>query len=164
MIRPDDFSYAMENTRVLIAPSSAIETFGTTSFRFRVVTEPMDEAGSSRLRTGMIHAERPRIMLEGFGETAGDFASWLEEHGDIRFLRYGFSIRKTDCSERSFRESKESLIERLQKQLRRDDDPLDTLIEGIDDSWEVCLMKFTMDLVRSSSPENVAEWKRRGLL
>jgi len=55
MIRPDDFSYAMENTRVLIAPSSAIETFGTTSFRFRVVTEPMDEAGSSRLRTGMIH-------------------------------------------------------------------------------------------------------------
>jgi hypothetical protein len=173
MIRPDDFSYAMENTRVLIAPSSAIETFGTTSFRFRVVTEPMDEVGSSRLRTGMIHAERPRIMtpghlrglmLEGFGETAGDFASWLEEHGDIRFLRYGFSIRKTDFSERSFRESKESLIERLQKQLRRDDDPLDTLIEGIDDCWEVCLMKFTMDLVRSSSPENVAEWKRRGLL
>ena len=88
----------------------------------------------------------------------------MEEHGDIRFLRYGFSIRKTDFSERSFRESKESLIERLQKQLRRDDDPLDTLIEGIEDSWEVCLMKFTMDLVRSSSPENVAEWKRRGLL
>jgi hypothetical protein len=173
MIRPDDFSYAVENTRVLIAPASAIETFGTTSFRFRLVTEPMDEVGSSRLRMGMIHAERPRIMtpghlrgllLDGFGDRAGDFATWLEEHGDLRFLRYGFTIRKTDFSERNFRESKESLVERLEREVRRNDDPLDALIEGIDDSWEVCLMKFTMDLVRASTPENLAEWKRRGLL
>jgi len=173
MIKADDFNYALENTRVVIAPSSTIETYGQTSFRFRLVTEPMDEAGSIRLRMGMIHAERPRILapqyisrllLEGFGEKAREFAGWMEEQKDIHFLRYGFSLRKTDLSEHLLRQPKKEVLERLHEDLRRDDDPMDTLIEGVDDAWEVCLMKFTMDMIRRSAGENVAEWKRRGLI
>jgi hypothetical protein len=163
----------MENTRVVVAPSNAIETYGQTSFRFRLVTEPMDEVGTVRLRQGMIHAERPRILapqyvskliLEGFGERARDFAGWMEEQKDLHFLRYGFSLRKTDYSESILRESKDDLIDRLTQQLRSDDDPMDTLIEGVDEGWEVCLMKFTMDLIQRSAGGNLAEWKRRGLL
>jgi hypothetical protein len=56
------------------------------------------------------------------------------------------------------------LIPRLEEQIRREQDPLNTLIEGVDDAWEVCLMKFTSDLIRRSSGENMAEWKRRGFL
>ncbi len=173
MIKADDFNYALENTRVVIAPSGTIETYGQTSFRFRLVTEPMDESGSVRLRMGMIHAERPRILapqyisrllLEGFGDKAREFAGWMEEQKDIHFLRYGFSLRKTDLSEHLLRQPKEEVLERLREELRRDDDPMDTLIEGIDDAWEVCLMKFTMDMIRRSAGENVAEWKRRGLI
>ncbi|MCE9587209.1 MAG: hypothetical protein K8R57_02720 [Verrucomicrobia bacterium] len=173
MIKTDDFNYAMENTRVVVAPSTAIETYGQTSFRFRLVTEPMDEVGTVRLRQGMIHAERPRILaphyvsklfLEGFGERARDFAGWMEEQKDLHFLRYGFSLRKTDYSESILRESKDDLIDRLTQQLRSDDDPMDTLIEGVDEGWEVCLMKFTMDLIQRSAGSNLAEWKRRGLL
>ena len=173
MIKADDFNYAMENTRVVVPPSNAIETYGQTSFRFRLVTEPMDEVGTVRLRQGMIHAERPRILsphyiskliLDGFGEKARDFAGWMEEQKDLHFLRYGFSLRKTDYSENILRESKEDIIDRLKQQLRRDDDPMDTLIEGVDEGWEVCLMKFTMDLIQRSAEGNVAEWKRRGLL
>lgn len=173
MIKADDFNYAMENTRVVVAPSNAIETYGQTSFRFRLVTEPMDEVGTVRLRQGMIHAERPRILapqyvskliLEGFGERARDFAGWMEEQKDLHFLRYGFSLRKTDYSESILRESKDDLIDRLTQQLRSDADPMDTLIEGVDEGWEVCLMKFTMDLIQRSAGGNLAEWKRRGLL
>jgi len=173
MIKADDFHYAMENTRVVVAPSNAIETFGRTSFRFRLVTEPMDEIGSIRLRRGTIHAERPRLvapqyisklLLEGFGERARDFAGWMEEQKDLHILRYGFSLKKTDLSENLFREPKEDFIGRLEQEIRRDDDPMDALIEGVDDAWEVCLMKFTMDLIQRSAGGNVAEWKRRGLL
>lgn len=173
MIKADDFNYAMENTRVVVAPANAIETYGQTSFRFRLVTEPMDEIGSVRLRKGMIHAERPRILapqyvsrmlLEGFGERAREFAGWMEEQKDFHILRYGFSLRKTDLSEQLLREPKEELLQRLEGEIRRDDDPIDALIEGIDDAWEVCLMKFTMDLIQRSAGPNVAEWKRRGLL
>ncbi len=173
MIKSDDFNYAMENTRVVVPPSTAIETYGQTSFRFRLVTEPMDEVGTVRLRQGMIHAERPRILapqyvskliLEGFGDKARDFAGWMEEQKDLHFLRYGFSLRKTDYSENILREHKDDVIDRLTQQLRRDDDPMDTLIEGVDEGWEVCLMKFTMDLIQHSAAGNLAEWKRRGLL
>jgi hypothetical protein len=173
MIKADDFQYALENTHVVVAPSRAIETFGQTSFRFRLVTEPMDEIGTVRLRKGMIHAERPRLLapqyvsrllLEGFGERAQGFAGWIEEQKDFHILRYGFTLKKTDLSEQLFKEPKEEFLLKLQDDLRREDDPLNVLIEGIDDSWEVCLMKFTMDMIQRSSGENVAEWKRRGLI
>jgi hypothetical protein len=173
MIRPDDFHYALENTRVVVPPSSIIETYGQTSFRFRLVTEPMDQIGSVRIRKGMIHAERPRILapshlsrmiLEGFGDRAREFADWMEHQQDFHILRYGFSLRKTDLSEQVVREPLEELIPRLEEQIRREQDPLNTLIEGVDDAWEVCLMKFTSDLIRRSSGENMAEWKRRGFL
>ena len=173
MIKADDFNHAMENTRVVIPPAHAIQTYGQTSFRFRLVTEPMDETGAVRLRRGMIHAERPRILapqhlsrmlLEGFGDRAREFAGWMEEQKDFHVLRYGFSLRKTDLSEELLREPKEELLGRLEQELRRTDDPMDTLIEGIDDAWEVCLMKFTRDLINRSAGENMAEWKRRGFL
>lgn len=173
MIKADDFSYAMENTRVVIAPGNMIETYGQSSFRFRLVSEPMDEVGHVRLRKGVIHAERPRILaphyvnrllLEGFGERAREFADWMADQPDLHFLRYGFTLTKTDLSERTLREPKDDLIQRLEEEIRREGDPSDALIEGIDDAWEVCLMKFTADLIRRSSGGNVAEWKRRGLL
>jgi len=173
MIKPDDFNYAMENTRVVVSPSRSIETYGQTVFRFRLVTEPMDEIGYVRLRQGLIHAERPRILapqyisrllLEGFGEKAHGFAGWMEEQKDLHILRYGFTLKKTDISEHLLREPKEDLLDRLTQDIRREDDPLDALIEGIDDAWEVCLMKFTVDMIQRSASDNVAEWKRRGLI
>jgi hypothetical protein len=173
MIKADDFNYAMENTRVVIAPGNMIETYGQSSFRFCLVSEPMDDVDRVRLRRGVIHAERPRILaphyvnrllLEGFGERAREFADWMGEQRDLHFLRYGFTLTKTDLSEKTLREPKEELLQRLEEEIRREDDPSNALIEGIDDSWEVCLMKFTTDLIRQSAGGNVAEWKRRGLL
>jgi hypothetical protein len=172
-IRPDDFQYAIENTRVVIPPARMIETYGQTSFRFHLVTEPMDQTGASRLRKGMIHAERPRILapshmsrmiVEGFGENAREFAEWMEGQADFYILRYGFTLKKTDLSEQVLRKPAEDLLFGLEDELRREDDPLNALIEGVDDAWEVCLMKFTMDLIRRSAGENMAEWKRRGFL
>ena len=43
------------------------------------------------------------------------------------------------------------------------DDPFAALIAGVDDVWEVCLLKFTMEMIQRSAGENIAEWKRRGL-
>ena len=173
MIKADDFHYALENARVVVPPRQAIETYGQTSFHFRLVTEPMDEIGTVRLRQGMIHAERPRILapqyvsrllLEGFGDRARDFAGWMEGRKDFHILRYGFSLRKTDLSEQLLRQPKEDVLQRLEEELRRQDDPMSVLIEGIDDAWEVCLMKFTMEMIQRSAGGNLAEWKRRGLL
>jgi hypothetical protein len=174
MFREDDFQYALENTRVIRPPAQAIQTFGSTSFRFMLVTELMDQIDLVRIRDGRIHAERPsiispahysKVMLDGFGDDARGFADWLETHGrEMRFLRYGFQFRKTDISEEIVHAPKEDVIGRLGELLDSRDEPMSTIIEGVEDGWEVCLLKFTVDLIQRSAGENVSEWKRRGLL
>lgn len=173
MFKEHDFQYAMENTRVVVTPQSAIETFGTTRFHFSLVTEPLDEVETVRIRSGTIEAERPRILspthfskvlLEGFGEEARDFADWLEANPSAaRVLRYGFQFRKTDLSEKLVHEPFDEAISRMEEEMKKGDDPFRALIAGVDDVWEVCLLKFSMEMIQRSAGENVAEWKRRGL-
>jgi len=174
MIEEHDFRYAMESTRVVVQPERVIETFGSTSFRFLLVSELMDEVNSVRIRSGRIEAERPRIMsphhfskllLDGFGDSAREYADWVQENGQtFKILRYGFEFKKTDFEQSIVRDSIEAVLGRLQEELAAKKDPTAALISGVDDAWEVCLLKFTMDLIQRSAGENVDEWKRRGLI
>lgn len=174
MISSDDFTYALENTRVIVEPRNAIETFGHTNFHFHLVTEPMDEVGTVRVRTGRIHAERPRIMapqymhqflLEGFGEQAEEMIDLFQKYPEhLKILRYGFVFKKTDISEKCLKQPKEEVIKRLQDEISKSDDQTTTLIEGIDEAWEACIIKFTMDLIHRSANSNVVEWKKRGFI
>jgi hypothetical protein len=174
MFKEHDFHYAMENTRVVVSPDSAIETFGTTRFNFSLVSELLDEVESVRIRTGTIEAERPRILspshftkvlLDGFGEEAREFADWIEANPSMaRILRYGFQLRKSNLVEKIVREPIEATIERLEVEIKSSGDPFGTLIAGVDDVWEVCLLKFSMEMIQRSAGGNVAEWQRRGLV
>src|SRR5207302_4431483 len=101
----ENFDYAIENTRVIVAPEQKIATFGSTSFRFYLVSELLDRVNEVRVRDGRIHADRPqiltpdnfaRLLLEGFGEKAEQYIDQLRERGrDFAVLRYGFQFRKT---------------------------------------------------------------------
>lgn len=174
MLNEDSFQYALENTRVLHAPQRRIETFGSTSFRFYLVTELMDRVNEVRVRDGRVHAERPQILkpghysemlLEGFGEKARDFADWLERHADnLAILKYGFQFRKTDVVENILSCSVEEAVERIQSTPHFAEEPLNAIIQGVDDAWEVCLLKFTIDLIQQSAPGNMGDFRKRGLL
>jgi len=48
----DDFDYALENTRVILAPEHQIATFGGTSFNFYLISELMDRVNQVRIRNG----------------------------------------------------------------------------------------------------------------
>lgn len=170
----DDFQYAVENTRVIVAPEQQIATFGTTSFRFYLISELMDQVDQVRVRDGRIHAERPqivtpdqyaRLLLEGFGDQAQQYVEQLRERmRNIAVLRYGFQFRKTDVTESTVRDSVEAVIGRTRQQVEGANDPRSAVIQGVDDAWEVCLLKFTIDLISRSSGENLGDFRRRGLL
>jgi len=174
MIEEHDFRYAMESTRVVVQPERVIETFGSTTFSFLLVSELMDEVNTVRIRSGRIEAERPRIvsphhfsklLLDGFGDSAREYADWMEEHAQaFKILRYGFQFKKTDFEQSVVRDSLEAVIGRLEEDLVAKRDPTAALISGVDDAWEVCLLKFTTDLIQRSAGENMGEWKRRGLI
>ncbi len=173
MLSEDSFQYALENTHVVRAPEKRIETFGNTSFRFYLVSELMDSAHQIRIREGHLHAERPQIltpgflkraMLEGFGERAEEFADWLQEHSrELAVLKYGFQFRKTQVTESLVSASLEEVLERLGKTLDQAGDALSAIVQGVDEGWEVCLLKFAVDLIQESSGSNMDDFRKRGL-
>ncbi len=170
----DDFNYAIENTHVIVAPSRQIATFGSTSFDFYLISELMDRVDQVRVRNGKIHAERPqiltpehycRLLLEGFGEKAERYIDQLREHArSMAVLRYGFQFRKTDLSEQTLRDSIDSVINRTRRKVESKSESLSAVIHGVDDAWEVCLLKFTIDLVERSSGNNLGDFRKRGLI
>jgi len=170
----DDIQYAAENTQVVLAPSHQIATFGATSFRFYLISELMDQVNEVRVRDGHIHAERPqivtpdhyaRLLLEGFGDRAQRYVEQLRERlRNVAVLRYGFQFRKTDVTEKTVRDSMDAVIERTKRQVENSGEPLSAIIQGVDDAWEVCLLKFTIDLIERSSGGNLGDFRKRGLL
>jgi len=173
-VREDDFHYAIENTEVIVAPEQQIATFGSTSFNFYLISELMDHVDQVRVRNGKIHAERPqiltpehycRLLLEGFGEKAERYVEQLRERArQIAVLRYGFQFRKTDVTERTLRDSVGAVIARTKSQVEHSAEPLSAVIHGVDDAWEVCLLKFTIDMIERSSGGNIGDLRKRGLL
>src|SRR2546423_6823478 len=174
MFSEDDFNYAIESTQVILAPQQRIESFGNTSFRFYLVSELMDRVNEVRVRDGRLHAERPqiltpghysRLLLEGFGEKARDFADWIEHHSErFAILKYGFQFRKTDVVEQIIRSPLDAVLDRVREDVARQDDPLSAIIQGVDDAWEVCLLKFSVDLIQKSAGGNAGDFRKRGLL
>ena len=170
----DDFDYALENTRVILAPERHIATFGSTSFNFYLISELMDRVNRVRIRNGKIQAERPqilapehycRLLLDGFGEKAERYVNQLREHArNIAVLRYGFQFRKTDLNEQTLSDSIDAVINRTRRQVEGKNEPLSAIIQGVDDAWEVCLLKFTIDMVERSSGNNLGDFRKRGLI
>jgi hypothetical protein len=174
MINPDDFQYAMENTQVIVTPERRIESFGSVNFHFYLISELMDEADQVRVRDGQIHAERPqiltpancaRLLLEGFGEPARNFAAWMErQRENVSLLKYGFQFRKSGVVENIVHSPIQQVVERVREQVTAAMQPCSAIIQGVDDAWEVCLLKFTMELVQQSAGGNMGEFRKRGLI
>ena len=169
----DDIAYAMETTEVVHEPDRRIDTFGTTNFEFHLLTEPMDEVGQVRVREGRVEAERPKIlrpdgdtdlMFEGFGEQAEMFADWFRQYGNMEIVRYGFIFAKRGFTESVVSEPMEAVRDRIMDDVRSSGSPSRAVIVGVDDTWEISLLKFTMEMVASSREINAFDFKRRGLL
>lgn len=175
MYSEDDIQYALEETRVIYEPDRRINTFGETRFSFVLVSEDMDKPGITHVRSGWVEAERPKIIrpeaykqidVEGFGEDGKRFFEWLSHQGKAfqALMQYGFQFRRSEVEEEILHEAFESVKGRIVEQVRDSGDPLRTVIEGVDDAWEVCLLKFTMEMVQKSHEINLFDFRRKGLL
>lgn len=174
MFKQDDFQYAMDNTQVIVTPERLIDTFGSVNFHFYLISELMDEANRVRVRDGHIQAERPQIMtpancarllLEGFGEPAQNFAAWMQrQRENVALLKYGFQFRKSGVVESVVHSPLDQVVERVREEVTAARRPCSAIIQGVDDAWEVCLLKFTMELVQQSAGGNMGDFRQRGLI
>ena len=172
MYSEDDLQYAIDNTRVILSPERRIDTFGTTSFNFFLVSELMDSANEIRVRNGKIQADRPQILtpeniarlsLEGFGERARKFAEMLQMQ-NAAMLKYVFQIRKNDLSESLVHDSIEAVLDRVKSQVTPGELASSAVIHGVDEGWEICLLKFTVEMIQQSAGGNLRDFRQKGLL
>ncbi|MBR6023142.1 MAG: hypothetical protein IK066_12080 [Kiritimatiellae bacterium] len=166
---PADFWYAVNNTEILLPPRNPLETFGNTLIHYHLLTEPMDTVGTVRHREGRIQAFRPQILTpdaftsspleSGFrAGPADDFIRWLRRHqSDLVILRYGFKIRQETFSETLLHDHLEAVADRVSADLRAASDPFSSLLVGVDEPWEVCLLKLLFDVARRSASRNAAD-------
>jgi formate dehydrogenase maturation protein FdhE len=174
MHSPDDFLYALENTKVVTPPERRLETFGNSVLNYYLVTEDMDRANESKVREGTIVAERPQIvspatlsqlLLEGFGEQGSKFAQVVNQNAHkFAILKYGFRIKKSEVRCYEVHEAIERVVDRVNEEVKSKKDPLAAVLTGVEDAWEVCLLKFMLDMVTASGESNISDLRDKGLL
>ena len=169
---------AIENTHVVRLPKQTLATFGSTSIRYYLVTVPSYQdldiphgEEESVVREGVVRAERPQVVTpyylmrhEGFGDHADQYLQHLvDEYGpNLPGLMYRYKNEgaETAVIAGSVAEVTEKIVARLDKEQK----PLEAVINGEDDLWDVSLMKFIYEFTNHSARSNVSEMQAQGLL
>lgn len=170
---PFDFWFAVNNTEVVLMPSRQLETFGTTVLDYHLISELMDSTTQVRIREGRMQAGQPQIvtpeaysqlLMEGFGDQAERYVQWLREHEqDVQILQYGYHLKQESFSEHVVTDTIEAVTTRVTAQVRESSNPLSAVVRGVDDPWDVCLVKLFWEVIRQSVAGNVRQMRKRRL-
>lgn len=171
--KPDDIEYAIEHSHILREPDRRIDTFGVTRFKFIAISPLMDDISSTHVRTGEMEAQKPTIIkpagyndveLDGFGGKSQEFIDMLRDKGlDPIIFQYGFQFKRSASHEELVHEPFDNVKDKVLEQAKTDDDPMLAVIECVDSTWEIGLLKFSIDMIQKSSEINAFDFKRKGL-
>ena len=173
-----DWMRAVEQTWVVRFPKQKLATFGTTNIAYYVVTEPiyLDLPESTQnqegvVRTGRVIAERPAVVtpfyamnLKGFSPEAYEFLKYAAQSQGPNspgiLYRYKNEADKMDIVSGAASE----IAHRISDDLERRKENLSVVMVGVDELWDVALLKFIYEFTSSSSTGNIQEFQARGLL
>jgi hypothetical protein len=168
-----DFWYAVNNTELITTPSNRLETFGDTVVNYYLVCQQMDSVEKVVVREGHLKALKPAIITPqslgqldagDLGEEAQQYAEWLAEHAnDLRILQYGFTLQKQELKEYVVTDHIDNVLDRVKSDVAALDDPLSAILVGVDDPWEVCLMKLMVELVQNSATGNIQDIQQQAI-
>ncbi len=168
-----DFWYAVNNTDVKLMPQKHLETFGATLLNYHLITELMDSTNQIRIREGRLEAGRPQIItpdaysqtaMEGFGDEARQYVDWLKEHEkDIRILQYGYKLKQESYSEHIVTDTLDPVVERVKAAVEAKGDPMSAVLVGVDDPWDVCIVRLFWEVIQSSALVNIREMQKKRL-
>jgi hypothetical protein len=167
---------AVARTEIIHAPKQNLYTFGTTNIHYYLVTEPvyseiLPSVSETVVREGKVIAEKPRIVtpyyltsLEGFGANARRYFDYLmKTHGKNApglFYAYRNEPKETNIVSNNLL----SVVDKLKFDIEQRGDPLTALIKGIDELWDVSLIRFIYEITNRSVGQNISQMHERGLL
>lgn len=175
-IDEERIEYAARHTEVLRPPRQHLATFGVTNIYYYLVTEPaytelVQSTDETVIREGRVIAERPKIVtpyylthLEGFSYDARQyFEMLLRMHGaETPGLFYTYKNEPKGLNIVS--DKWPVVVDRLNAEIDKKDDPLASIIKGQDDLWDVSLLKFIYEITSRSLQSNISQLGSRGLL
>lgn len=172
----DRIEYAINHTEVLRRPRQTLSTFGTTNIYYYLLTEPSykELAGGEEetvVREGRVLSERPRVVTPAYLFNVEGFSEHARRYLEMTVERYGphapglFYGYKNEPREMNILSSgMDSVVHKLDEMIDKEGNPLSAIIKGVDELWDVSLLKFIFDITRESLGSNVLEMGRRGLL
>jgi hypothetical protein len=164
----DKIKHALQQTELIRAPRRELDTFGSSVIDYYVVTELVGNL--SVVRDGKVFAERPKIVtpaylvnVEGFSEQAKRYISMMARERPYEsgiFYKYKNEPGGMDV----ISEPVKQVIDNLSSRIEEQQNPLSTIIKGVEELWDVSLLMFIYELTSQSVRTNMAEFNRRGLL
>jgi hypothetical protein len=164
----EKIQYTIAHTEVLRPPKQSLATFGITNIYYYLVTELMES--TNIVREGRVIAAKPKIVtpaylinLEGFSSQARRFIEMMaEKYPHEAGIFYSYKNEPKEMNIVS--DPLEKIVDRIGQQIDSQADPLAAIIKGVEEMWDVSLLKFTYELTSKSVHTNVAEMERSGLL
>ena len=170
---PDfDRWYAARRTKILVAPTHRLETFGNTLVNYHLVSELDDHPGKIRVREGRLEAHQPLVLTpsalietSGLSDDASAYLEWLRENEEnLRILRYGYCLRSDNFSEQILTGSLAVVTERVKAEVVASRDEFAAVLQGVDSPWDVALIELWRHEVGRSAGHNIRELKEKGRL
>lgn len=167
---------AVDQTEILRTPKQNLTTFGTTNIYYYLVTEPAyselaPNSTETVVREGRVIAEKPRIVtpyylsnLEGFSVNARRYFGYLlKTYGNsVPGLLYAYRNEPKEMNIVS--DGLLGVVAKLNEGIDKRGDPLTAIIKGMDEMWDIALIKFIFEMTQRSVGDNIRQMGDRGLL
>ncbi len=175
-INDERIKEAVSRTEILRPPKRNLATFGTTNIYYYLLTEPayselVKGGNETVIREGKVVAERPRIVTPYYLSQIEGFSSDARKYFDILVKTHGanapglFYSYKNEPEELTIvSDSLLAVVDKLNLDIDKSGNPLTSIIKGMDELWDVSLLKFIYELTRSSLPDNLMQLGSKGLL
>ncbi len=167
---------AIAKTEVLRFPKQTLATFGITNIYYYLVTEPsyrelVGEVQETVVREGRVIVERPRVVtplyllnLEGFSESASRYLETIRQQYGPHAPGLLYTYRNERGELTIVSDDLATVVNRLNAKIDKEGDSLSAIVKGVDELWDVSLLKFIYDFTEGSLRNNVWDLGARGLL
>jgi len=165
MSEEEKIQRVLDETQILRYPEKLISTHKKTTLHYYVLAEPYylevfeEENPETKIREGEITWAKPKLLtpgyilkMEGFSDKAKKVLKMLaRDNPDMAGLLYKLKYEKDFEQTSTVSHEIDRTYKKIEDELDENEDDLAVIIKGIDQYWDVCLMKFIRDLMMKSA-------------
>lgn len=165
---------AIEQTFVVKFPEQHLATFGVTNISYYVVTEPIfaEETGPQEgvVRSGRVVAQKPTIVtptyamhLDGFSPEAYEYFAEVAQEVGPNSPGILYQYKNEEGTMEIVSGIPREIAHRIRNDLESRNENMSVVIVGVDELWDVSLLKFIYEFTSSSAETNARELSSQGL-